>query len=114
MLLHFAGGGLGTIVVAWTSGDWPGRYWVEVTAADATLRLDLDPDFRLSGVAAGSPVAATSQGSPFERSVDSFLAAVRARDPGMVLVAPADAARTLAVAVAAEEALRTGTTVRVA
>lgn len=114
MLLHFEGGGLGTIVVAWTSKNLPGRYWVEVTAADAAFRLDLDPDFRLSGVAGGSPVAAVSRGKPFERSVDGFLAAARAGDPGRVFCPPADAARTLAVAVAAEEALRSGTTVAVA
>lgn len=113
MLLHFAGGGLGTIVVAWTSQNLPGSYWVEVTAADVSLRLDLDPHFRLSGVAAGSPVVAASQGPPFERSVNRFLAAARAGDPDMVLVSPADAARTLAVAVAAEEALRTGATISV-
>ncbi len=114
LLLHFEGGGLGTIVVAWVSQDLPGRYWVEVTAADATFRLDLDPEFRLSGVAGGSPVAATSDSSPFAGSVDAFLAAVRADDPAMVLVTPADAARTLAVAAAAEESLETGATVAVA
>jgi myo-inositol 2-dehydrogenase/D-chiro-inositol 1-dehydrogenase len=113
LLLHFEGGGLGTIVVAWISENLPGGYWLEVTAADAALRLDLDPEFRLSGIAAGAPVAAASHGSPFAGSVDSFLAAVRARDPGRVLVAPADAARTLAVAAAAEAALGTGGTVAV-
>jgi len=114
LLLHFASGGLGTVVVAWTSGNLPGRYWVEATAEDAALRLDLDPDFRLSGVAAGSPVAAESRGAPFEGSVDRFLTAVRAGDPGGVYCPPADAARTLAVAAAAEEALRSGATVAVA
>ena len=108
ILLHFAGGGIGTVVVAWTSGDLPGKYWLEVTTADAALRLDLDPDFRLSGVSRGSPVAATSAHAPFARSVDRFIAAVRDGTPGQVLCTPADAARTLAVAVAAEEALRTG------
>ncbi len=108
LLLHFASGGLGTVVVAWTSADLPGKYWLEVTAADAALRLDLDPDFRLSGVSRGSLVAATSSRSPFERSVDCFIAAAREGAPGQVLCTPADAARTLAVAAAAEEALRTG------
>lgn len=108
ILLHFAGGGIGTVVVAWTSGDLPGKYWLEVTSADAAIRLDLDPDFRLSGVSRGSPVAATSAHAPFVRSVDRFIAAVRDGTPGQVLCAPADAARTLAVAVAAEEALRSG------
>jgi len=113
ILLHFSGGGLGTIVVAWTSGELPGRYWLEVTAPDAALRVDLDPEFRLSGVSRGSPVAATSGHAPFERSVDRFIAAARQGAPAQVLCTPADAARTLAVAVAAEEALRTGRTTSV-
>jgi myo-inositol 2-dehydrogenase / D-chiro-inositol 1-dehydrogenase len=113
VLLHFASGGLGTIVVAWTSASLPGRYWVELTTADAALRLDLDPDFRLSGTSRGAPVAAQGRGRPFERSVDHFIAAVKARDPHRVFCTPADAARTLAVAVAAEEALLTGRTVPV-
>jgi len=114
MLLHFESGGLGTIVVAWTSGSLPASYWVQVIAADAAFRLDLDPGFRLSGVAGGSPVAATARGKPFEGSVGRFLAAAKAGDPSLVFCAPADAARTLAVAVAAEEALRSGMTVPVA
>jgi myo-inositol 2-dehydrogenase / D-chiro-inositol 1-dehydrogenase len=114
MLLRFESGGLGTIVIAWTSADLPASYWVEVTAADAAIRLDLDPEFRLSGVAGGSLVAAKARGKPFEGSVGRFLAAAKAADPSLVFCPPADAARTLAVAVAAEEALRTGTTVPVA
>jgi myo-inositol 2-dehydrogenase / D-chiro-inositol 1-dehydrogenase len=114
MLLHLESGGLGTIVVAWTSRDLPASYWVEVTAADAAFRLDLDPAFRLSGVAGGSPVTATARGKPFEGSVGRFLAAAKAGDPGLVFCTPADAARTLAVAIAAEEALLTGATVPVA
>jgi predicted dehydrogenase len=113
MLLRFEGGGLGTIVVAWTSDELPGRYWLEVTAADAAVRLDLDPDFRLSGVSHGAPVVATSSHAPFERSVDRFIEAVTHGDPGQVLCTPADAARTLAVAIAAEEALRTGRTITI-
>jgi myo-inositol 2-dehydrogenase / D-chiro-inositol 1-dehydrogenase len=113
VLLHFEGGGLGTIVVAWTSPELPGRYWLELTTADASFRLDLDPDFRLSGVAGGSEVAATSPGSPFDGSVDRFVAAAKAGDPDLVFCTPADAARTLAVAAAAEEALRSGRTVPV-
>jgi predicted dehydrogenase len=114
MLMHFESGGLGTIVIAWTSADLPASYWVELTAADAALRLDLDPEFRLSGVAGGSPVAAKARGKPFEGSVGGFLAAAKAGDPSLVFCPPADAARTLAVAVAAEDALRTGATVPVA
>lgn len=113
VLLHFAGGGLGTVVVAWTSVELPGRYWLEVTAADAALRLDLDPHFRLSGMSRGSLVTATSSHAPFYRSVDCFIAAAREGAAGQVLCTPGDAARTLAVAAAAEEALATGRTTSV-
>jgi myo-inositol 2-dehydrogenase / D-chiro-inositol 1-dehydrogenase len=113
MLLHFADGGIGTIIVAWTSSDLPGAYWLEVTTADAALRLDLDPDFRLSGRSRGTLVAATSAHAPFQRSVDCFITAARKSAPGQVLCTPGDAAGTLAVAVAAEKALRTGRTTSV-
>ncbi len=111
LMPRFAGGGIGTIVVAWTSDDLPGSYWVEVISEHAMLRLDLDPDFRLRGTSLGSPVAAVSRADPFERSVNRFIAAVRAGDPDLVFCAPADAARTLAVATAAEAALISGQTV---
>ncbi|MGO8883516.1 MAG: Gfo/Idh/MocA family protein [Streptosporangiaceae bacterium] len=113
LILHFAGGGIGTIVVAWTSDSVPGSYWVEVTGQDVALRLDLDPYFRLSGTMHGAPVAALSQAPPFERSVSRFVTAVRAGDPAAVFCAPDDALRTLAVAAAAEEALASGQTVAV-
>ncbi len=113
LILHFANGGIGTIVVAWTSDDLPGSYFVEVTVEGATLRLDLDPTFRLSGVSDGLPVAATTRIHLFDRSVGRFLEAARAGDPGLVFCTPSDATRTLAVAIAAEEALETGRTVPV-
>jgi predicted dehydrogenase len=114
LLLHFASGAIGTIVVAWLADTLPGSYWVQVAADGAALRLDLDPDYRLSGIAGGAVVQAVARSLPFDRSVDAFLTAVRSADPGAVYCPPADAARTLAVAAAAEEALSTGRTVPVA
>ena len=111
IVLHFATGGIGTIVVAWTSDDLPGSYRAEVITESAALRLDLDPDFRLSGVSGGAPVATASRTEPFERSVDRFVGAARAGDPDLVFCTPADAAETLAVAAAAEAALNSGQTV---
>lgn len=113
LILRFASGGLGTIVVAWTSDRLPGSYWVEVTARDAALRLDLDPHFRLSGTSNGTPVTAVSHQPPFGRSVDRFIAAARSGEPGLVFCPPGNAIRTLAVACAAEEALASGQTVAV-
>jgi predicted dehydrogenase len=113
LVLHFAAGGIGTIVVAWTNDSLPGRYWVEVTADGAAFRLDLDPDYRLTGVSDGEPVAAISRSEPFARSVDRFIDAVRWAEPESVFCAPADAARTLAVAHAAEHAVVSGQTVAI-
>jgi myo-inositol 2-dehydrogenase / D-chiro-inositol 1-dehydrogenase len=113
LILHFESGGLGTVVVAWTSDSLPGSYWVELTAQDAALRLDMDPLFRLSGTSNGAQVAAVSRVPPFERSVDRFIAAARSGEPELVFCAPGDAMRTLAVASAAEEALAGGQTVPV-
>lgn len=113
LVLHFASGGVGTIVVAWTSDSLPGSYWVEVTTADTSLHLDLDPHFRMSGTSNGVPVSAMSQTAPFERSVDCFIAAVRAGESEDVCCTPSDAIRTLAVASASEDALVSGQTVAV-
>jgi myo-inositol 2-dehydrogenase / D-chiro-inositol 1-dehydrogenase len=114
LVLRFATGGLGTIVVAWTSADLPGSYWIEVTTSRAALRLDLDPDFRLTGTSDGAPVAATSRMEPFGRSLDRFISAARSGEPESVFCTPADAMQTLAVASAAEEALVSGDTIDVA
>ena len=100
-------------MVAWTTDTVPSSYWVQVAADDALLRLDLDPDYRLSGTAGGAPVDVVSRSVPFERSVGRFIAAVRSGEPEIVFCAPADAVRTLAVATAAEEALASGNTVPV-
>jgi myo-inositol 2-dehydrogenase / D-chiro-inositol 1-dehydrogenase len=113
LLLRFATGGVGAIAVAWTSADLPGSYWIEATTSRAALRLNLDPDFRLTGTSNGAPVAATARMEPFARSIDRFISAVRSREPESVFCGPADAMRTLAVASAAEQALVSGQTVEV-
>jgi predicted dehydrogenase len=113
IMLELASGALATVVVAWTRPGQPGRYGMDIIASEATLRLALDPDFTLSGVNRGQPVTRRAACHPFERSVRRFLDAVRARDPAAVACTPPDAAATLAVATAAEEALRTSRAVRV-
>ena len=111
LVLHLAGGGVATIVVAWTREGQPKTYTLDVVASDATLALTLDPEFTLRGQSRGTPVEATSAQHPFERSIDRFLEAARAGDPAHVFCTPRDAERTLAVARACEEALATGGTV---
>jgi len=113
IMLELASGALATVVVAWTRPGQPGRYGLDIIASEATLRLALDPDFALSGVSGGQPVARRAASHPFDRSVHRFLRAVAGHDPEAVACTPPDAAATLAVAVAAERALATSRAVKV-
>jgi len=113
IMLELASGALATVVVAWTRPGQPGSYGLDIIATEATLRLGLDPDFTLSGVSGGQPVSRRAGSHPFERSVRRFLQAAAGRDPAAVACAPPDAAATLAVAVAAEQALATSRAVKV-
>jgi myo-inositol 2-dehydrogenase / D-chiro-inositol 1-dehydrogenase len=114
MLLELASGALATVVVAWTKPGQPGSYGLDIIASDATLRMDLDPDFTLTGVSNGQQVTRRSASPPLERSWRRFLRAVSAHDPAAVVCTPPDAAATLAVAIAAERALETSRAVPVA
>ena len=77
------------------------------------MRLNLDPEFTLTGMARSGQVALRAASSPAERSMRRFLEAARDRDPGGVVCTPSDAAATLAVAIAAERALETAQAVTV-
>ncbi len=113
LVLHLENGGVATVVVAWTRRGQPGIYTLDIVASDATLALTLDPEFTLRGTSAGRTVEVRSAVHPFRRSIARFIDAVRERDPARVFCTPADAARTLAVARACEEALASGETVPV-
>jgi len=113
ILLELASGALATIVVAWTRPGQPGSYALDVVASDSTLRLNLDPDFTLTGLSHDRPVTLRSASQPLEQSWRRFLRAVSERDPSAVACSPPDAAATLAVAVAAERALETARAVPV-
>jgi myo-inositol 2-dehydrogenase / D-chiro-inositol 1-dehydrogenase len=105
MLLHFETGAIGAVTVAWTHERVPKRFSVDLLASDASLLLDLGPEeFRLTGVIAGYPHVAESS-DPLMRSVTRFVEIARGRDRGRVLSSPADALRTLEVALACDRAL---------
>jgi predicted dehydrogenase len=105
LLLHFASGAVGTVVVAWTRQGHPGRYSLDVLAEDATLHLALDPWFRLTGRARDHDVDVAMRIHPFERSIRRFVDAVRDGDPAAVFCTPADARETLRTALACERSL---------
>jgi myo-inositol 2-dehydrogenase / D-chiro-inositol 1-dehydrogenase len=113
LILQFESGALATIVLGWSRQGLPGLYSVDVAATDATLELTLDPEFSLRGISKGQKVDVRSSRHPFERSIARFIDSARAGDPSRVFCSPADAARTLAVAVACERALVSGETVAV-
>jgi predicted dehydrogenase len=113
MLLRLRHGGVAVTVVGWLKDGQPGRYSLDVLATDATVRLNLDPDFTLDGVSRGRPVSARAARHPLESSVNRFLEAVRAGDPTRVACPPSDALRTLAVVAACERALASGEQVAV-
>jgi len=113
LVLHFADGSLGAIQIAWLREGLPGKYSVDVLGSESALHLELDPDFALRGQSRGRSVEAASRQHPVERSVDRFLAAAREGNKDSVFCLPADAAGTLAVAIACEDALASGGTVKV-
>lgn len=113
ILLTLASGALATVVVAWTRPGQPGTYGVDIVASESTLRLHLDPEFILTGLSQGDRVDRRAASAPAERSMRRFLDAAREGDPAAVVCPPANAAATLAVAIAAERALETGSAVTV-
>lgn len=112
VLVRYAGGGLGVISVAWTEQQEPPIYELDVLAPDAALHLALDPGFRLAGRAHGRTVDEDEEVDPRTSAVTGFLDAARRRDPGAAACTPEDALGTLRVALAAEQAIASGETVR--
>ena len=111
--LRFEGGGVGAVEIAWTRDELPGRYSLDVLGSDSSLHLELDPTFTLSGRSRGANVEAPMDGHPMDRTLARFIDAARSGDRGAVFCTPSQAAGTLAVVLACEEAVASGGTVRV-
>lgn len=108
LTFHFRSGALGSVNIAWTHDGQPELYSLDVIGSDASLWLELGPDrFRVQGVAGGTELD-DAYADPFDRSVSRFLEAVQAGDRTRVFCSPADALRTLNVALACERALEGG------
>jgi predicted dehydrogenase len=105
LLLRFRDGAVGTVVVAWTREGQPGRYSLDVLAEEATLHLELDPWFTLTGRSRDRELEQAMRVHPFERSVARFVDAVRAGAPDVVFCTPTDARETLRTALACERSL---------
>lgn len=111
LTLRFASGALGAIHVGWTAEGYPGRQQLAVFARDAAYDLDLDPVFALRGRSSGAPLQAGGGEHPFRREMRLCLDAVREGEPDRVACDATEAAGSLFVALAAEQAVAHGGTV---
>ena len=114
MMLRFAGGAVGTVLLAWTRQGQPGTYTLDVLSPRSTLHVKLDPAFVLTGQVGDERVKRSMTVHPFERGIIRFLEAVEARDPARVFCTPRDAVGTLATALASERSLVEGRSVALA
>ena len=112
VLVRYAGGGLGVISVAWTEQQEPPIYELDVLAPEVALHLALDPEFRLAGRAHDGTIDEKEEADPRTSAVTGFRDAARRRDAAAVACTPQDALGTLRVALAAEQAIASGETVR--
>jgi predicted dehydrogenase len=113
VIVRYAAGAIGAILVAWTDAQDPPVYSLDLMAVDVALQLDLDPGFRLRGRSHGGRVDVTAAADPRVSTISRFLDAVRTGRQDGVPCSPGDALDTLHVALAAEEAIATGQPVAV-
>lgn len=121
LALHFLGGGSGSLETTWALH---GAIWdVQIVAAEAQLHLSLNPE-RLAGEIRGERVDAGSEqphnvtahgfgGPSWYLAAGAFVDAVRSGSADGVRSSYRDGVRTLALTLAADEAVRTRQTVAV-
>jgi len=108
LTLELERGAVATVQVVWQREGLPRTYELDVIGDNARVTGVLDPEFRATGLADGTPVDLRASAAPSVRSVERFLAAVRAGDPAAVACTPAQATASLATALACERALQSG------
>ena len=107
---RFAGGGLGSHLHNWSHSGW---VW-EIDTIGRDLRLTWDmASNRLFGKVDGVEIDERFDDNCYDTEITGFVEAVRAGDPTAVRSTYADSVRTLAAALSAAEAIRTGAAVRV-
>jgi myo-inositol 2-dehydrogenase / D-chiro-inositol 1-dehydrogenase len=108
LLFHFENGALGSVHSAWSREGQPELYTTDILASEATISLELGPaNYRIGGISRGRRLSGEF-GEPMNRSISRFLESARTGDRGLVFCSPADAVKTLAVALACERALESG------
>jgi len=97
-----AAGNVSSTCVARASGGFA----TELIGDDLYLRLE--HDLKLQGNVEGNAVDYTGEESGYYRQIEHFIKAVKAGDQGLIKSDYADAVKTLAVTIAANESLKTG------
>jgi len=103
--LYFANGAVGNVTSTCVANA-PDGFAAEFVGDDLYLKFMLD--MRLIGAVVGQRVDYTGEESGYYRQVEKFVQAVKANDQGLILSSYADAAKTLAVTVAANRSMATG------
>ena len=103
--LRFASGAVGNIASS-CAAERGGRVDLELVARNALVRYECGGSFR--AWVDGRESAGRNAADPYDAIVQSFLAAIRAAEPRHLRSPYADAARTLAVTLAAEASLASG------
>jgi predicted dehydrogenase len=111
--MRFVSGALGAIQVAWLAPDLPTCWAVDVVTDEGAFYVALDPDFVLRGRSRGQPFDRVVKRDPREANIVRFLGAARAGNPRAVACDFTDGLQTLAVALACDEALRSGRAIAV-
>ncbi len=62
--LRFVNGAVGTVILAWTTQGQPGSYSLDVLAPSATLHIELDPSFSLTGQVGDRPYQGDDERPP--------------------------------------------------
>lgn len=104
----FDSGAVSTTALVWASERHLPEQSLRVVADGGHYLLALDPDFRLTGRTGRRAVSYHDPEVPFVRQLARFLGAVRSGDPSDVFCPPDQAARTVAVVVAARSAMDSG------
>lgn len=121
VVLHYASGAVGSLQTSWA---FPGAQWdLQAVLPDAQLELTLSPE-RLRGQHRGATIDSMSEppagahphgfgGPSWYLAVRAFIEAIQTNDPHLIRSPYADGVRTLALTLAADEAVRTGQTIAV-
>jgi predicted dehydrogenase len=104
--LHFASGAIGNVTSTSCANVVNDAFSAELVGRDFDLKLTMDKT--LAGRENEKPIEFTGEETGYFRQVEVFMQAVEKRDRNLVRSTYDDAARTLAVTVAANRSLETG------